>query len=225
MPKMTATKESPAIPVICIGIVSRDPVIMWDYDYAEKETFDSAMKTLHDYILGKTDTQKVKICHFSDENSPDEIGHSDGFARHWGIFETRHGLQMIVKCPNWDEAQTRLLELKLLTGKQSILSCRKQRIRISPKYENISKDKATFGIGGIVSPEPKLIMACLCWTDVRKQNVRYEIYKSYENIPSTKQTQENGVFVCPICNSESYSNTAFDIHITQELMQKRLVET
>ena len=136
---------------IAIGIVPQIPSVFWDYDLTPEEEVGKAIETLETYAKSK----KVR----------------------YAIYQTKHGLHLILETVTWDNAQNWLYELKKLTNKQSIMSCRKQRIRISPKWLKIN--------GQIVSPEPKRILDN---TIAELRVGRKETYETYDktniiNIP------------------------------------------
>ena len=144
---------------IAIGIVPEYPRVFWDMDCKDKK---DGLESLHDYL------KQYRHAFFFNQDP------------HYAIYETSNGYHLIIGCRDWDEAQIRLYDLKRMTHGQSIMSCRRQRIRISPKWM-VYSDTEDIRIANSapkveVSPEPKLIETN---TDFELRSGRKEIYFTY----------------------------------------------
>ena len=102
---------------------------------------------------------------------------------HWQIRHTKHGFHLLMRYETWDEVQEDLYRLKELTGKVSIMSCRKQRLRISPKWD-LDKGLET-------SPVPVVMESCGHDSEFdiehNRNLARLEFYKTYDHAVSTRQ--------------------------------------
>lgn len=132
---------------LAIGIKVEDPRIFWDRDIKEGEDRERVILDIRTYL--------------------DKSGISE--KRLWSIYSSKHGFHIIVKCESWDETQEYLYEFKKNIGGQSIMSCRQQRIRISPKFLELgAKD---------ISEAPVL----LCSNTKEELRIgRKEIYSTYD---------------------------------------------
>lgn len=122
------------VPCCAIGIIPLTPYVYWDYDLDETELTDRgktfAALRLRDFAKG--------LC---------ALRHN-----HWCIRATKNGLHLVQQVPDWDTAQAALTNLYALTHKVSIMNCRKQRIRISPKWD--------LHTGAVLSPAPFVVDGC-----------------------------------------------------------------
>lgn len=151
--------------MMAIGVVPTTPFVLWDYDLAENEKRNEVKERLEWYATGWRSTMA-------------NIG------VHWCIRETKHGFHLIMQVPSWDDADYTLKELYRITHKQSIMSCRKQRLRVSPKWDMQGRE---------VSPVPKVVSGCEhrteWWNDIKKG--RFEFYYTYDNGIDTGMTEED----------------------------------
>lgn len=156
-------QEPKGLRCIAIGIVPEYPRVFWDMDCKDKK---DGLESLHDYL------KQYSHAFFLNQDP------------HYAIYETSNGYHLIIGCRDWDEAQTRLYDLKKMTHGQSIMSCRKQRIRVSPKWAANGIDEK--GLSFVdqrelrtnfeVSPEPMLTETN---TDFELRTGRKEIYFTY----------------------------------------------
>lgn len=145
-----------------IGLVPNTPIVYWDYDL-NNESESDAISWLKNYATAYRE---------------------DSDHTHYAIRKTKHGLHLVMQVRTWDAADFTLRELKNLTDKVSIMSCRKQRIRISPKWE--------LKTGFVLSPAPYVIDGCphteTWYADITdKSKGRLEYYETYEHTVDTKQ--------------------------------------
>jgi len=140
-----------------IGIVPLEPRIFWDYDLGNNEEPYDAIKTITTYIV-RLGVRKNRVVPYA-------------------VYTTKYGFHLILKLETWDEVQAELYILKELTNKQSIMSCRRQRIRIGEKIIKITGEK--------ISPKPILLSSN---TTEELRVGRKEIYDTFDrsympNIP------------------------------------------
>lgn len=122
--------------VYAIGVVPLCPFVLWDYDLNEFDVPEIGLQILKDFALARGGTEFASVV----------------LHHHFAIRVTKHGYHLVMACQSWDEAQAYLYELYKITNKRSIMSCRKQRLRISPKWH--------YRTGAIVSPAPMTIEGC-----------------------------------------------------------------
>ena len=135
--------------VMAFGIIPDVPLVFWDLDCDDpKEGLKKIDKIVKERGL---------------RNELSEGG------RPYAIYKTKHGYHFIIRCKSWDEVQDWLYILKEQTGGQSIMNCRKQRIRVTMKFLERN--------GMELSPAPKLIETN--WvSDLRTG--KKEIYTTYD---------------------------------------------
>lgn len=114
--------DKPKHEIAAIGVIPIKPLLLFDLDH-EAGTIDALS------------VWAAQILHEHD------------------IYETQGGYHVVALLPSWDEVQ-RILDaaLREFPKSDSIPSCRRQRLRISPKWD--------YG-NGEISPEPKLL-ECHC---------------------------------------------------------------
>ena len=149
------------------------PFVLWDYDLAPDEDTPTAAWTLRRFAT---------VLEQDWENEPH---------RHWKTRLTKNGLHLVIRCETWDEAQAKLYDLLHTTHKNSIMSCRKQRLRISAKW-----DLAT---GAIVNQAPVDLDGCGHWDKVDIVNdrklTRLEFYKTFERTKDTRQWKDGELYL------------------------------
>lgn len=142
------TVEVNRVRCLAVGVVPDSPSVYWDADTTDKPMM----------------LEKIRaIC----RGQLRDLSKSTG--RPYAIFESKHGYHFVVKCKSWDEAQDFLYYLKQRLGTNSIMSCRKQRLRISPKIDEVG--------GKDISPRPVLIETN--W-DAELRTGHREIYHTYD---------------------------------------------
>lgn len=153
---------------MAIGVVPKQPFVLWDYDLDEVEILHrlgvvEALEHLAEHLIPGTQH------------------------RHWCIRETKNGYHLVVQTDTWDESQNALYYLHDLTHKQSIMSCRRQRIRVSPKWSLTGVE---------LSFTPRVIRGCLhkseYWNEIKGGHL--EFYWTYERGIDTGIESKTGFF-------------------------------
>jgi hypothetical protein len=151
------------IRVCAIGVLPNVPYVYWDYDFEDNERNEPQAGMI--ILKGMAAVQEPKHYHYC-------------------IRRTKHGLHLVMQVDTWDNAQAALYELKKITNKISIMNCRKQRMRISPKWDMVT--------GEVRSPAPRVVDGCIhsntWYQDITDRKIsRLEFYTTFEHTISTRE--------------------------------------
>lgn len=158
---------------LAFGVRPDSPKVMWDKDIGTELTGSDAYMKALESIAQYIKRTCVGLPWGVKDTKYGSYVETDLTERPWSVYETKHGFHLVIKCKTWDEAQYRIFDIQREIGGQSIMSCRMQRLRVSPKIAEVG--------GQEISPAPILLESNVTY-DIRARvdGRPPEVYKTYD---------------------------------------------